>query len=109
MVGSTAGFSEIVARIESAVELTTPARDLLMHGPAQKKIEGKLICSCCQVGEDTICDAARSPGADLPSVCRSTGAGTACGSCRPEIATLIKRVSSANSPKSAIVSLQTSR
>ena len=53
-------------------------------------VEGSLVCSCCQVGSESIRRAA-VPGATLAQVCSATRAGTVCGSCRPEIATLLTR------------------
>ena len=90
MMGSTAGFADLLRRIESGVEVLGAPADLLTRGAAPAS-DGPLICSCCQVGTDTIRKAAAVPGANLAEVCRSTSAGTACGSCRPEIAALLRK------------------
>ena len=53
---------------------------------------GPTVCSCMGVGANTLLATASEIGADLDSVCKATGAGVTCGSCRPEIATLISRI-----------------
>jgi assimilatory nitrate reductase catalytic subunit len=51
---------------------------------------GAVVCACMNVGRNPILSfAARTQGASLDAVCRATGAGTGCGSCRPEIAKVI--------------------
>ncbi|MFQ6548656.1 molybdopterin-dependent oxidoreductase [Aestuariibius sp. 2305UL40-4] len=52
---------------------------------------GPTVCSCTGVGANTLLAAAHRLGADLDRVCTSTGAGVTCGSCRPEITSLIRR------------------
>jgi assimilatory nitrate reductase catalytic subunit len=53
-----------------------------------------LICSCNRVARSTILNAARQSGVTRPEdVGRLTGAGTGCGSCLPEIRTLLARAS----------------
>ncbi|MGR3500983.1 molybdopterin-dependent oxidoreductase [Pseudaestuariivita sp.] len=53
---------------------------------------GPTICSCMGVGANTILAAAEELGPDLARVCEATGAGVTCGSCRPEITTLLSRL-----------------
>ncbi len=52
---------------------------------------GPTVCSCMGVGANTLLAAASECGADLDRVCAATGAGQTCGSCRPEITSLISR------------------
>jgi assimilatory nitrate reductase catalytic subunit len=50
---------------------------------------GSIVCACLRVGAKTIA-AAIEAGADVvDAVAAATGAGTNCGSCRPEIARLV--------------------
>lgn len=61
--------------------------------PADGEDMGKIICACFNVGEKTIAKAISEGGADSPAavgeICQ---AGTNCGSCRPEIAALIRTI-----------------
>jgi assimilatory nitrate reductase catalytic subunit len=49
-----------------------------------------MVCACLKVGAKAV-DAAIAAGAMTPdAVGKATGAGTNCGSCRPEITRMIK-------------------
>ena len=50
---------------------------------------GPMVCACLKVGARTIAAAAQAGAATVDAVGTVTGAGTNCGSCRPEIARLI--------------------
>ncbi|MEO1275936.1 MAG: (2Fe-2S)-binding protein, partial [Pseudomonadota bacterium] len=67
--------------------------DLLAARPgAARPDPGPIVCSCMSVGRNTILGAIEgAAGADVDRVCVATGAGTNCGSCRPEIADLVHR------------------
>lgn len=57
---------------------------------------GATVCSCFSVGRNTILDAIRDNGlTSVEGVGRCVRAGTNCGSCQPEIRTLIAAVSAA--------------
>ncbi|MGD1954953.1 MAG: molybdopterin-dependent oxidoreductase [Sphingomonadales bacterium] len=56
---------------------------------ADRPDQGALICSCMEVGINTIRAAAQG-GHGLEAVCAKTGAGTNCGSCRSEIERILK-------------------
>jgi assimilatory nitrate reductase catalytic subunit len=63
--------------------------------PAGGKAEGKIVCACFSISEDSICNAIRDGGLTTPaSVGKALKAGTNCGSCIPEI----KKLISANAP-----------
>ena len=51
---------------------------------------GPVVCACHAVGRETIRGAIRSGSGDVDSVGAATRAGTNCGACRTEIATLIR-------------------
>ncbi|MDJ1156995.1 molybdopterin-dependent oxidoreductase [Chelatococcus sp. SYSU_G07232] len=54
--------------------------------------QGRKICVCFDVGAATIEEAIRREGlGSVDEVGRATGAGTGCGSCRPEISTILAR------------------
>jgi assimilatory nitrate reductase catalytic subunit len=50
---------------------------------------GPMVCACLKVGSKTIAAAAQAGADTVDAVGAATGAGTNCGSCRPEIARLI--------------------
>ncbi|TEW55766.1 nitrate reductase [Psychromonas sp. RZ22] len=64
----------------------------LISGIVEGKLaQGKIICACKQVGINTITNAIQEQGCySLDSIKECTGAGTGCGSCLPEIATIIE-------------------
>ncbi|HJV43382.1 molybdopterin-dependent oxidoreductase [Caulobacter sp.] len=75
--------------------LTAEARAPLLFGrpPGAPVDKGPMVCACLKVGAKTV-DAAIAAGANTPdAVGAATGAGTNCGSCRPEIARMIKALS----------------
>ncbi len=51
--------------------------------------KGPLICACLKVGARAIRSAVIAGAASIDAVAAATGAGSNCGSCRPEIARLI--------------------
>ena len=101
MYGDTVGFAEYAKLIDSGTELDERRATLLRGGAAVAPIEGKLVCSCNGVGEDTITRSVREQNAagtcSLASVCAATRAGTSCGSCRPEVGKLMAQVQTPSS------------
>jgi assimilatory nitrate reductase catalytic subunit len=72
--------------------LTAEARSALLFGrpPGAPVDKGPMVCACLKVGAKAV-NLAIAAGADTPdAVGAATGAGTNCGSCRPEIARMIK-------------------
>ena len=82
-----------VARDFVADALGTPAQGLLAARPGEDMPDpGPTVCSCMSVGRNTLIEAIQAaPGAGLDDICTGTGAGTSCGSCRPEVADLIQK------------------
>jgi ferredoxin-nitrate reductase len=76
--------------IESGLELDDARRQLLRGGAAAREtVEGRLVCSCNQVGEGNLRHAIADGCDSVDALCARTGAGTGCGSCKPELATLL--------------------
>jgi assimilatory nitrate reductase catalytic subunit len=72
--------------------LTAEARATLLFGrpPGVQGDKGPMVCVCLKVGAKAV-EGAIAAGARTPdAVGAATGAGTNCGSCRPEIARMIK-------------------
>jgi assimilatory nitrate reductase catalytic subunit len=72
--------------------LTDLDRAALLHGRAPGAVvdEGPLVCACMRVGARRIEAAIAEGAADEQAIGRATGAGTSCGSCRPELARMLK-------------------
>jgi len=63
----------------------------LISGVVEGKLaQGKIICACKQVGINTITDAIAEQGClTLDSIKECTSAGTGCGSCLPEVQSIL--------------------
>ena len=77
-----------LAELFEAEVLPAAARNTLLFGrPPGPTIDmGPMVCACLKVAAQTIDDAATAGAATIEAVGAVTGAGTNCGSCRPEIA-----------------------
>lgn len=71
--------------IERGTELGDTRAQLLRQAAIQPAMLGKLICSCKQVGEENIKAAVRDGCKSVEDIGKQTGAGTRCGSCKPEL------------------------
>ncbi|NUM52261.1 MAG: molybdopterin-dependent oxidoreductase [Candidatus Hydrogenedentes bacterium] len=91
LVGDLSNLPQFCAWIESGIELDSERRNVLRAGAgvARNTAKGKLVCSCNQVGKGNIDDALASGCQTLEEICAATGAGTTCGSCRPEVQLLV--------------------
>jgi ferredoxin-nitrate reductase len=63
---------------------------LLRSGGPATPVLGKLVCSCNNVGADNLRQAITTGCGSLAELCATTGAGTGCGSCRPEVQRLLE-------------------
>ena len=95
MYGDSAGFSDYISLIANRTELDDRRATLLRGGAAAAPIEGNLVCSCNQIGSETIerviNQQAASGTCTVATVCKASRAGTACGSCRPEVSKLLAK------------------
>jgi len=73
--------------IESGLELSDERKALLRTGAgsARKPARGRLVCTCTQVGEDDLRDEMAAGPCSAAQLGERTGAGTVCGSCRPDL------------------------
>ena len=69
-------------------ELPAQARATLLFGrpPGPVVDKGPMVCACLKVAARTIDAAALAGARSVEAIGAATGAGTNCGSCRPEIA-----------------------
>jgi assimilatory nitrate reductase catalytic subunit len=72
-----------------SLDAATRAGILAGIPPKGQKEAGKQVCACFGVGEATICDAIRNGCASVEALGARLKAGTNCGSCVPELKTLL--------------------
>ena len=92
LMGDKNEFAEFKTMIESKIELSDK-RNLLLRGSGSqsKPVLGKLVCSCSQVGSGNIEEAIKAGTTNFTELCKSTGAGLGCGSCKTEVKELLAK------------------
>lgn len=96
LVGDKNEFAEFKNLIENKVELSEKRMQLLRSGRKVDPVIGKLVCSCNQVGEGNLRELITGGLGNLRDLCEKSGAGSGCGSCKPEIQQLLKQTSSSS-------------
>jgi ferredoxin-nitrate reductase len=91
LVGDQQELPRLRDWVRSGEELGTRRATLLRGGPARNaRGGGKLVCSCMSIDEGTLASA-RAGGADtVQKLMDATTAGTGCGSCRPELVSMLR-------------------
>ncbi|MDZ4709702.1 MAG: molybdopterin-dependent oxidoreductase [Saprospiraceae bacterium] len=84
LIGDKAEFLEYRNLIANKIELSEKRLSLLRNGQAPEPVTGRLICSCNSVGEGNLVQKMEAGCRDFLQLSQLTGAGTGCGSCRPE-------------------------
>ncbi|QJD17765.1 nitrate reductase [Paracoccus sanguinis] len=92
-----------LAREHVAGLLGRPAPEMLAGLPARECPDpGPIVCACLNVGMNTILSALSAGRADsVETLGRLLGAGTNCGSCRPDLAALVRRQDAASAASAA--------
>ncbi|MFC2109144.1 molybdopterin-dependent oxidoreductase [Bacteroidota bacterium] len=85
MMGDKSEFAEFKSLIEDRTELSNKREELLRGQSNAVPVIGKLICSCSQVGEGNLTEAINAGCTEFTDLCKTTGAGLGCGSCKPEV------------------------
>lgn len=85
LIGDKSEFLEYRELISKGIELSEKRLQLLRSGQKAEAVKGKLICSCNNVGEGNLKDKIIAGCTKFQDLCDSSGAGTGCGSCRPEV------------------------
>ncbi|WP_460760528.1 molybdopterin-dependent oxidoreductase [Niabella terrae] len=97
LIGDKNEFLEFRNLIENKLELSEKRLQLLRSGKTAEPVKGKLVCSCNNVGEGNLTDKIDAGCRDHLQLCQLTGAGTGCGSCRPEVKKILEeRLAGAN-------------
>lgn len=92
LVGDKSEFNEFRELIGNRLELSEKRLNLILKGGGNAKpVSGKLVCSCNSVGEGNLIQAIGTGCRELSSLCKTTGAGTGCGSCRPEVKAILEK------------------
>jgi len=82
--------SWVTAQLGSVIPSTNAEAILAGRPGAGEEDSGSIVCSCMSLGANTIRNAIRKHGCiNVDQVGTCTGAGTNCGSCRPEIEGLL--------------------
>ncbi|MFI5138155.1 MAG: molybdopterin-dependent oxidoreductase [Sphingobacteriales bacterium] len=89
LIGDKSEFLEFRDLIANKTELSEKRLQLLRSGSKADPVLGKLICSCNNVGSENIRKKIGEGCKTLNELCATTGAGTGCGSCRPEVKRLL--------------------
>ena len=89
LVGDTSAAAGLVQRYERGDALPANRLDLLASPDRGTESAGGIICQCHQVGGATLLDAVHDGCRTLQDLAARTGAGTGCGSCRGQLASLL--------------------
>ncbi len=90
LIGDKNEFSEYKRLIENKTELSAKRTELLRGTSIKPNVIGKIVCTCNAVGEGNITNCIDEGYANLPILCEKSGAGLACGSCKPELKEILE-------------------
>lgn len=93
LVGDKNEFAEFRDLIAKGIELSEKRLQLLRASKQVDPVEGKLVCSCNSVGQGNLERAIQKGCINFQALCQQTGAGTGCGSCRPEVRSILAKMS----------------
>ncbi|MES1220220.1 MAG: FAD-dependent oxidoreductase, partial [Bacteroidota bacterium] len=91
LIGDKSEFLEFRDLIQNKMELSEKRLQLLRSGKKAEPVIGKLVCSCSSVGDGNIINKIKEGCKDMVQLCQLTGAGTGCGSCRPEVKEILEK------------------
>ncbi|MPR35554.1 molybdopterin-dependent oxidoreductase [Salmonirosea aquatica] len=90
LIGDKNEFNEFRDLISKGTELSEKRLELLRSNSKSEPLAGKLVCSCNTVGRGNLEKAIQDGCTDFAQLCQQTGAGTGCGSCRPEVRSILE-------------------
>ncbi|MEZ0453136.1 molybdopterin-dependent oxidoreductase [Sphingobacterium thalpophilum] len=91
LIGDKNEFLEFKNLIANKIELSEKRLQLLRSGESREPVVGRLVCSCSQVGEGNLKKRMESGCTEIAQLCEATGAGSGCGSCRPEVKRILEQ------------------
>ncbi|MCE9562481.1 MAG: FAD-dependent oxidoreductase [Planctomycetes bacterium] len=89
LVGDASAAAGLARRFERGDSLPANRLDLFASTDRAAEPVGGAVCNCHQVNEPTILSAVRSGCRTLQDLAARTGAGTGCGGCRGQLASLL--------------------
>jgi len=89
LVGDKSEFAEFKSLIENRIELSERRLELLRSGKTGEPLLGSVVCACNNVGKGNLQNKMNAGADTLIDLCKETGAGLGCGSCKPEIQALL--------------------
>lgn len=92
LIGDKNEFSEFKALMSEGTELSEKRLQLLRSSQNAEPMLGKLVCACNNVGIGNLESAIEAGCHDFQMLCQKTGAGTGCGSCRPEVRSVLEKM-----------------
>lgn len=92
LIGDKSEFLEFKDLIANGIELSEKRLQLLRSNQKSEPVLGKLVCSCNSVGQGNLENAIKGGCTGFAQLCQKTGAGTGCGSCRPEVRMILENV-----------------
>lgn len=90
LMGDKDEFAEFKRLIETQTELGEQREKILRSGGERREVIGKVVCSCSNVGRGNLEQAIQNGANQLTSLCQATGAGLGCGSCKPEVQSILQ-------------------
>lgn len=91
LIGDKSEFLEFKDLIANGIELSEKRLQLLRSNQKSEPVLGKLVCSCNSVGQGNLENVIKGGCTDFAQLCQKTGAGTGCGSCRPEVRMILEK------------------
>jgi ferredoxin-nitrate reductase len=92
LMGDKSEFAEFKSLIENKTELSEKRMQLLRSGNPGKAVIGEVVCSCGNVGRGNLEAAIKNGCDDFKQLCQETGAGLGCGSCKPEVKSMLNKL-----------------
>ncbi|MCW9709158.1 nitrate reductase [Fodinibius salsisoli] len=92
LMGDKTEFNDYRRLIEQQMELSDKRKELLRSGQSLPPMKGELVCSCNNVGDGNIREVIREGCSNFKELCQLTGAGTGCGSCKPEVKAIMEEM-----------------
>jgi ferredoxin-nitrate reductase len=91
LIGDKSEFLEFKGLIENRIELSEKRLSILRSGQKAEPVIGKLVCSCNNVGEGNIIAKIKGGCDDFVELCKLSGAGQGCGSCKSEVKAILEK------------------
>ncbi len=91
LIGDKNEFAEFRDLISNGIELSEKRLQLLRSSQKAEPVIGKIVCSCNNVGVGNLEKEIKNGCSEFKTLCEKTGAGTGCGSCRPEVRTVLEK------------------